>query len=331
MLRRLILISVSGGLSLAFASILPEGFEGGVRKSVKPLSPPDQMVWEEYGLQEAEEAVYERNGASFSIAAYRLKDPTCALGVFQWLRPANSKSRELTWPTMKPVAAEAPGRLLILVGNYFLDIRGIDPDQDTLSQLFVALPKVDQAALPTLTGFLPARNLVPNSERYILGPATLAKFEPRLRPSQIGFHMSAEAQTAKYQTPDGAIQLLLISYPTPHIARARMEALEKIPGVTAKRSGTLVGLILPPANPDAAELVLAGVNYLANITWNENPNKPKENWADLLIAIFILCGVLILVCVAGGFLVAGARMLSRRLVGTKGSEDPMILLHLSDQ
>ena len=329
MLRRIVLLILGGGL--VFAGILPEGFEGAARKSLKPVLPGDPAVWEEYGLEAAEQGVFEKGGATFTITAYRLRDPTSALGVYQWKRPADGRPRELKWPTMKTEAVETATRLMVLAGNYVLDIDGFKPAEETLSELFVALPKVDLSALPALPGFLPRKDLVAYSERYVVGPSTLEKFEPRLRPSQVGFHLGAEAQLAKYRTRDGELRLVLISYPTPHIARARLEALEKIEGAMAKRSGILVGLILPPANGDAAERVLAGINWHANITWHENTGQTQVNFGDLLINIFVLTGLLVLACVGGGVLVSGARMVSRRMSGTKGAEDPMILLHLSDK
>ena len=91
--------------------------------------------------------------------------------------------------------------------------------------------------------------LIPNSERYILGPVSLARFEPRIAPSLAAFHLGTEAQLGRYRTPKGDLTLAIFSYPTPNIARERQEEFPKVPGTIAKRSGPLVGVVVQP--PDA--------------------------------------------------------------------------------
>ena len=53
------------------------------------------------------------------------------------------------------------------------------------------------------SGLLPSDNLVPNSERYILGPVALQAFDPGIPPSVAAFHLSAEAQLGVFQSPKG--------------------------------------------------------------------------------------------------------------------------------
>jgi hypothetical protein len=78
--------------------------------------------------------------------------------------------------------------------------------------------------------------------------------------------------------------------------------------IAVNRQGReITGLILPPANADAAERILAGINWRANITWSENPGQKPLNFGDVLINIFILIGVLMLVCLGGGVLVKKIR------------------------
>ena len=42
---------------------------------------------------------------------------------------------------------------------------------------------------------LPADGLIPNSERYILGPVSLDRFEPRIPPSVAAFHLGSRGAT----------------------------------------------------------------------------------------------------------------------------------------
>ena len=55
--------------------------------------------------------------------------------------------------------------------------RGVGPVTGTLK-------KVDHTSLPTL--YLPSKNLVPNSERYIIGPVGAAEIRPAIPPSVAG-------------------------------------------------------------------------------------------------------------------------------------------------
>ncbi|MBV9507203.1 MAG: hypothetical protein JO323_19600, partial [Acidobacteriia bacterium] len=95
-------------------------------------------------------------------------------------------------------------------------------------------------------------------------------------------------------------------------------------------SGPLIAVILPPADADAAETLLAQVRYEAQITLDERIPKRGENAGEMLLNIFILTGILIVFCIIAGLFVGGFRtvLLGRR----KGADaDPMILLHLEQR
>ena len=77
--------------------------------------------------------------------------------------------------------------------------------------------------LPTLPKYLPA-GAEPNSERYITGPDSLARFAPAIPPSTAAFHFNAEAELAKYGEPGKETTLIVFSYPTMEMARDRIAA-----------------------------------------------------------------------------------------------------------
>ena len=93
---------------------------------------------------------------------------------------------------------------------------------------------------------LAAEGLIPNSERYILGPVSLQRFVPPIAPSVAAFHFGAEAQSGQYQTPKGKLTLAIFDYPTPNMARERYDEFAKIPGAVAKRAGSLVAVTVQP-------------------------------------------------------------------------------------
>ena len=207
-------------------------------------------------------------------------------------------------------------------------LEGWKPDSDELAPLLEELPQVDQSALPTLPGYMPATNRVPNSERYVLGPASLELFEKRIPPSVAAFNLGTEAQFARFPAKGGDLTLGIFSYPTPSLAREQDAAFSKLPGAVVKRSGPLVAVILSPSDPDEAQRLLAKVQYQATITWNERMPTARDNVANMILTIFALVGLLLLFCIAAGLAVGGFRLFAKRFFKGWVDEEPMILLHL---
>jgi hypothetical protein len=139
--------------------------------------------------------------------------------------------------------------------------------------------------------------------------------------------LSAEAQIAKYNTPGGELTLAIFEYPTPQIARQRIEEFHKTPNIMAKRSGPLVGAVLSPGNADAAEALLAQMRYTANLTMDEFVPTKRDNIGNLVINAFELTGILLVFCAISGLAFGGWRVIRRK----KGIEpDAVITLHLAD-
>ncbi len=306
----------------AFSAILPDAFGPYHRTTTSQPALQDRPLWDEYGLKSAETGAYEGSGKRFTVTAYELADTTVSLAAFDWQR-----SPKATPSKAAHLAAETPDSLLLTHGNYLLSFNGYKPDQQELAAFVSQLRNVDSTVLPSLPGYLPSQNLVPNSERYITGPVGLAKFDPGISPSLAGFHVGVEAQTGVFRSPKGDMALAILNYPTNQIAIQKIAEFEKLPGALAKRSGPLIAVILSPPDPDSAERLLAQVRYQASITWNERVPTRRDNIGDLIINIFILIGILAAFCILSGFFVGGFRVWLRR--GKTGQEaEPMILLHL---
>ena len=287
----------------ARAELLPERFGNYTRGAMKPIAVADRPVWDEYGFDAAEQATYESGANRMVATAYRLRDPTGALAAFQWLCPAEATPLKLA-----EYAAGYGNSSLILMGNYVLSFERNRPTPTDLKQIFVYLPKFDQSSLPTLRNYVPPDHLIANSQRYVLGPAGLQKFEPRIAPSLAAFHLGAEAQLARYKTKNGESKLAVFSYPTPQMARERLDAFQKVDGVVAKRSGPLVAVIVSPPDADDAERILAQVKFEPEIIWSQKIPKPQGNPGDMLMGICILAAVLIGLSVLFGFFLGGFRV-----------------------
>src|SRR5262249_6764460 len=145
-----------------------------------------------------EAAIYENDSAKFTLTAYRLGDSTAALAAFNWQRSPKSTPSKLA-----AMAVETADSALVADGNYLFSFTGHRPEPAEVAALAQSLRNVDPTALPPLPSYLPAEGLVPNSERYVLGPASLAKFNPGIPPSIAAFRYGAEAVQGTYRMGKG--------------------------------------------------------------------------------------------------------------------------------
>jgi hypothetical protein len=268
------------------------------RKSTSALDPaPDDTGWHEYGPDGGERADY----GPFHVAAWRFKDTTGAYAA----------------------SLEISG---VRVGNYLVQCEGNCP-KDLPQLADAALPKVSHASLPTLNTYLPPKGLVPHSERYILGPWTLRNATPQIPASAVNFDFGTEGEIAKYRN---GVLLAVFSFPTPSMARQQLPEFQKIAGATAKRTGPFVAVALGP--PSAAAKLLDAVNYQGVVAENEKPPvKPlelkPETAGQMILAIFMLAGLLLGFCLLSGLAVGGTLRLARRF-GYSAAEGSLITLHL---
>ena len=316
--RLLLLLAIPASV---FPAILPETIGAWQRGTASVATIPDQKVWQEFGLQESEMAPYAANGQKYTISAYRFADATGAFAALDQIRPADAKPVETTG-----VGSQTDTSEFVAVGNYLFIFNDYKPKADELNHVVGTAPHYSQSPLPTLPKYLPA-GAAPNSQRYITGPESLAKYAPSIPPSTAAFHFSAEGVMARYGADGREETLILFSYPTMEMARDRIPHFQQIPGAVVRRSGPLVAMTLG-ATPDDAERLLSQVRYQAEITVPEHVPTPRDNPANLFLNIIILCGILAGFCVVSGLVVGGLRVLFRR-AGASGEGDAMISLHLS--
>ncbi|MBV9403752.1 MAG: hypothetical protein JO211_00300, partial [Acidobacteriaceae bacterium] len=178
--------------------------------------------------------------------------------------------------------------------------------------------------------FIPQQGLVPDSARYILGPASFQGFASELASTDPGFAQGAEAQIAEYKLPGARapIRLALFYYPTPEMARLHTAKFKVLPDVYVKRSGVLVAVVYHHATEAQAAALLQRVEYEAKITWNETPPpSPIKPLYQLLTNILYLSVLLSGICLLAGLIYAGMRIYRRRY-GTLEADEAMTTLRL---
>jgi len=307
---------------LCSAAILPEAIGPYQRTATLPAAANDKAVWEDYGLKQSETASYANGKDKMQVSAWQLNDSTGAMAAFDWQR-----SPKATPSNVVSLASETSDSLLLVHGNYLLYFNGHKPSPAELSAVTDQLKNVDSTALPPLADNLPATGLVPNSQRYITGPASLERFYPGLPPSAAAFRYGAEAVTGTYRTPKGDFHLAIFNYPTHQIARERQSDFAAVPGSMIKRSGPLVAVVLNPTDADAAERLLGQVRYQATVTVDEYVPTKRDNIGNLVVNAFVLIGILLAFALVSGLLVGGFRAFLHR--GKRGEEaDAILTLHI---
>jgi hypothetical protein len=311
---------------LSWAAILPDTIGSYHRTATLPQPAlQDKPVWDEYALKETESARYDDGTNQFTVTAWQLADTTGSMAAFDWQRPPKSIPSKLA-----PLTVETPDSVLLVHGNYLLSFTGHKPEAADVAALGEALKNVDTTPLPTLPGYLPSQDLVPNSERYVIGPEGLAKLFPGVPPSVAAFHFSAEAATGVYRTPKGDMPLAIFNYPTHQIAMQREPEFAKVPSAMVKRSGPLVAVVLNPPDPDAAERLLGQVRYQATVTRSEYVPTRRDNIGNLVINAFYLIGILLVFALVSGLAVGGFRAF-RRYRGKGEEADAILTLHLDQR
>lgn len=288
------------------APVWPDEAPGYRKVASRAAQPPEQAIFKEFGFDAGEQATFSAPTGRVTATAYRFTDSTGAFGAYELLRASDPKGT-------------------VQAGNYVIRFAGT-PDAK-LAAALAAQPGTDNRPLPTLTSYLPPANLAPGSERFVLGPAGLARFAPKIPAEAAAFEYGTEVAVARYELPNGAVNLALFSYPNPQIALQQFEVFQKVPGAMAKRTGPLVAVLLAPPDADQAERLLAAVRYDAEVTWNQKPPDPKDDVADVLITIILLTGLIMALFIAAGIVVG----LLRRWYTATDTGDPMILLHLDDK
>jgi hypothetical protein len=308
------------------AGPLPQTFSGWhidagtVKTSKDPAAadPTDAPVLKEYGFTDLETATYSRNGRKMQIKAARFSDATGAFGAFTYYVQPQMQIEKIG-----DRGASSNTRILFFKGNILIDasvehlsaMSGAD-----LRSLSDALPRLttENGKLPTLPANLPSQSLMRNSSRYVVGPEALARLGIPIPAQLIDFSKSPEVAVGKYRTSQGEASVTLVGYPTPQIARERMDAMQAA-GLTGgpfyfKRTGPYVVAVNGNIPADEAQSLLASVNYDADVMLLQ-PTKPRpaEDRAGFVFALVMLCVITVLAALVFGFVFGGIRILANKM------------------
>jgi hypothetical protein len=211
--------------------------------------------------------------------------------------PAGKASAPASGPNPGPPAAERPfpfslGQLRELLGL----VGGQGPSADELKSLPTALP---------------LKGLIQGSEKYLLGEAAAQRVMPSFPTKLLGFSMGAEVRMATYAAGGEKVRVLVITYPTPQIARLQYAAMEKslplnppaVPGAAhGKQTGSFVILVLDAQSPSVAAKLLNGLKSSENVSWD----RPYPGDVPFVIQVVrLVLANLLLTLILAGFATGG--------------------------
>ena len=331
------------------APLLPPQFSGWQISGSSKMSndpavadPANAALLKEYGFTDFESAVYAReDGRKLTLKAARFADATGSYGAFTYY-----KLPQMLKETIPDQAASLNERVLFYRGNVLVDVVFEKLSAMSAAELrelseALPLPVGNSRNLPSLPAYLPKLGYVKNTAKYVVGPVGLEKIGSALPAQLVDFSVGSEVAMGTYQTSDGQATLILISYPTPQIAAEHLRQLDAARQSTPqqkeivatpntppmnvlpvtmgpifdKRTGPMLVIATGAISSAEAKSLLSLVNYEADVTWNENTyNSKKNNLANLILNIFLLCAILMAFSAVAGLAFGGIRIFFNRIL-----------------
>lgn len=341
-------------------AILPQAFAGwemsGTAKTSTDPAVADSTsarVLEEYRFSDLAMATYTRDdGRTLKIRAARFADASGAFGAYTfYLQPNMTKEQ------IGDQGASLGNRVLFYRGHVLIDAQFSQESAMSgaeLRELAGTLPKPsgNSGNLPSFIQFLPQRDYIANTQKYVMGPVALQAIASPIPADEVDFATSAEVSLAHYQTSSGEATLMLISYPTPQIAADRLRKIDAAhhlaqqasTGISTiegwgtffdKRTGPIVAIAAGGISDSDAKSLLGRVNYEASVTWNTPSDSAQVHDLYMLILnIVVLCAILAGLAIIAGVAFGGFRILMKRVYPDKVFDRPeqmeFISLHLTE-
>jgi hypothetical protein len=355
----LIFVLATGAAFAADTPVLPQSVSGWQRKGPAKTTtdaavadPANTPVLKEYGFTEMQSATYVRDdGRKLLIKAARFDDASGAFGAYTFYYQP-----EMNREQIGDQGASFNQRILFYRGNILVDAvfdRVTAMSAAELRDLAGLLPRPvgNAGSLPPVLAYMPHRDYIANTEKYIEGPSALAQASAPLDAHLVDFSKGTEVVLGKYKIAGGEATLMVISYPTPQIAADHMKVIDasqlnaqQQPGIASivdagpfydKRSGPLLAIAAGPLSQSEARSLLGSVSYDADVTWNQNTFfDKKNNIGNLIVNVILLCGILVGLMLVAGIAFGGVRIAIRSLLPGKLIDRPeqveFISLHLGD-
>jgi hypothetical protein len=258
-----------------------------------------------YGLGGITVQQWKTPEGTVKATLFQMVDAPAAYGVYTLKR--STLGGQATPVLIGAASFRYANQLYFWQSNYTVQIDGPMEPQNRLAQS-LSRNILGRSQKPPVSEYLPAANLVPGTERYLLSADTL---DPAVRvdPHTLGFDSSAEAASASYRVGTTMAHLLLVLYPTQHLARKYEDQLassSQISGGFKKRAGPLLAIVYGISDEKLAASILDDVSHEFKVTWNEP--RPGLGLGTMLITIFTFIGVALVFTTIAGVSFGGLRV-----------------------
>jgi hypothetical protein len=239
------------------------------------------------------------------LTLYEMIDATAAYGLFSLDRTADQPSA-----VSVPFGSEGyrvGSRMSFWQSKYVVRLDGSITAMSSIAPI-ISENILGRSRKPPVSTMLPPNNLVPGTDRYILAAEDIDS-NLQLDPSTLGLDDSAEIAIATYRIDNASARLVLILYPTQHVAKKYADAWAANDPDNApfrKRVGALIALVRDTRNEELAKQILAPVNYETQVTWNER--LPDISLSTVILTIFSFIGLALLFTVVAGISFGGLRV-----------------------
>jgi hypothetical protein len=323
----LLAVTLFAAMPAAAQSILPSSFAGWTQKGTAPFTPPPgaaAAAAAEYGFSSGTQTAYAHGSDQLNVTLYRMKDPSGAYGEYSYLR-----TPDMRYANVGAYSAISDSHALVLDGNLLLDVegRGLPKVDSSLKSLVAAItPHAEQGALPTLMNDLPAKGLVPRTDRYVLGPVVLNQLFPVAMGNSLGFSDGAEAEVAKYRAAGQDMTLLLVDYPTPQFASTKLKQLEQqfdindsqrnnasAPLYVKRGLTSLIFVAGAKSQTEASALLVGHVRSGEVLTWNEPTFQfTQPGIGAVVVGTIVGSGIICVFALISGLAFGGFRLVIKR-------------------
>jgi hypothetical protein len=307
----------------------PEGsriFDG---KTLHGYRRADASLFTEYGFTELTIwQLSDDQSRVVTVELYEMVDSPAAYGIYTFLRRPAAQAVI----NIGHVAALNVAELTFQQDRYYVVLKPASkarPTHESLMSLARAISQTlpSKLIVPLVTEKLPVGNRVEASDVFFMGPECLSHFVRMDVPDPFGLGIGAEAAMAKYKSEGESATLLLIQYPTQQLAKKFLDSayahyLRQYPDqpVFYKRDGPMVVLVLDSNSPELATTLLDQVTYVSMVTWDPKVEPPTI--AQVMIRIFLFCGIMLAMTLAAGFVFAFFRLSIKRLFPGKVFDRP---------
>ena len=336
--------------------ILPQQFAGWQLQGTPQTStdaavadPTNAPILKEYRFADYEAVTYTRDdGRTLKLRAARFSDASGAFGAYTFYR-----TPDMTKEDIGDQGSSLGEHVVFYRGHILIDAMFSKESVMSAAQLRelagdLPHPSGSAGNLPTFIEFMPRQNYVPQTQKYVMGPAALAALNLPISADLVDFGSSSEVSLGRYSTPSGEATLALISYPTPQLAAEHLKrivaarqnptpasSIENANAFFVRRTGPIIVIATGPISETDVKALGNHVNWEATVTWNSpTDNHEVRDLYSLVLNIVVLCAILAGLAIIAGIAFGGVRILVKRFYPDRVFDRPeqmeFISLHLTE-